>query len=159
MADITRYTYHDADTRYVESFEREKTILQAILTDRAPLFKRIIARLIGFDGAYHRFTGKLTIEKCERGVHMERFEDRAIWELMYSERATLAQIQLKTDENARICGDAIDRCRHLDGTLSAMPPWVAKMLRIGSCPVGGLSTAPRIRRNAIGKSDADWLPK
>jgi hypothetical protein len=32
------------------SFEREKTILQAILTARAPLLKRIIARLIGFDG-------------------------------------------------------------------------------------------------------------
>ena len=58
VADVTRYTYHDADTRYVVSFEREKTILQAILTDRAPLLKRIIARLIGFDGAYHRFTGK-----------------------------------------------------------------------------------------------------
>jgi hypothetical protein len=82
VADITRYTYHDADTRYVVSFEREKTILQAVLTDRAPLFKRIIARLIGFDGAYHRFTGKVTIEKFERGEHMERFEDRAIWELM-----------------------------------------------------------------------------
>ena len=50
-------------TRYVVSFEREKTILQAILTDRAPLLKRIIARLIGFDGAYHRFAGKVTIER------------------------------------------------------------------------------------------------
>jgi hypothetical protein len=87
VADITRYTYHDADTRYVVSFEREKTILQAVLTDRAPLFKRIIARLIGFDGAYHRFTGKVTIEKFERGEHMERFEDRAIWELMYFGKA------------------------------------------------------------------------
>jgi hypothetical protein len=65
------------------SFEREKTILQAILTDRAPLFKRIIARLIGFDGAYHRFTGKVTIEKFERGVHMERFEGRAIWDNVF----------------------------------------------------------------------------
>nr|WP_206736098.1 hypothetical protein [Bradyrhizobium betae] len=87
VADITRYTYHDADTRYVFSFEREKTILQAVLTDRAPLFKRIIARLIGFDGAYHRFTGQVTIERFERGVPMERFEDRAIWELMYFGKA------------------------------------------------------------------------
>jgi hypothetical protein len=47
------------------SFGREKTILQAIFTERAPLLKRIIARLIGFDGAYHRFTGKVTIEKFE----------------------------------------------------------------------------------------------
>jgi hypothetical protein len=65
VADITRYTYRDADTRYVVSFEREETILQAIFTDRMPLLKRIVARMIGFDGAYHRFTGKVTIEKQE----------------------------------------------------------------------------------------------
>ena len=53
VADVTRYTYHDADTSIVVSFERQKTILQAILTDRAALLKRIIAQLIGFDGAYH----------------------------------------------------------------------------------------------------------
>ena len=87
VADVTRYTYHDADTRYVVSFEREKTILQAILTDRAPLLKRIIARLIGFDGAYHRFTGKVTMETFERGVRVDHFEDRAIWELMYFGKA------------------------------------------------------------------------
>ena len=53
----------------------------------APLLKRIIARLIGFDGAYHRFTGKVTIEKFERDVRVERFDDRAIWELMYFGKA------------------------------------------------------------------------
>jgi len=87
VADVTRYTYHDADTRYVVSFEREKTILQAIFTDRAPLLKRIIARLIGFDGAYHRFTGKVTIEKFEGDVRLERSDDRAIRELMYFGKA------------------------------------------------------------------------
>jgi hypothetical protein len=87
VADVTRYTYHDSDLRYVVSFEREKTILQAILTERAPLLKRIIARLIGFDGAYHRFTGKVTIEKFERGARVECFDDRAIWELMYFGKA------------------------------------------------------------------------
>jgi hypothetical protein len=73
--------------RYVVSFKRQKTILQAILTDRAPLLKRIIARLIGFDGAYHRFTGKVTVEKFERGARVECFDDRAIWELMYFGKA------------------------------------------------------------------------
>jgi hypothetical protein len=57
------YTFRDADTRYVVSFEREETILQAIFTERMPLLKRIAARLIGFDGAYHRFTGKVTIRR------------------------------------------------------------------------------------------------
>jgi len=61
----------------------------SVLTERAPLLKRIIARLIGFDGAYHRFTGKVTIEKFERIVRVERFHGRAIWELMYSARPDL----------------------------------------------------------------------
>ena len=87
VSDVTRYTYQDADTRHVVSFERETTILQAILTERAPLFKRIIARLIGFDGPYHQFTGKVTIEKFEGGERVERFDDRAIWELMYFGKA------------------------------------------------------------------------
>jgi hypothetical protein len=87
VADLTRYTYRDGDTRYVVSFEREETVLQAIFTDRMPLLKRIVARLIGFDGAYHRFTGKVTIEKFEAGVRVERFDDRAIWELMYFGKA------------------------------------------------------------------------
>jgi hypothetical protein len=86
-ADVTRYTFRDADTRYVVSFEREETILQAIFTDRIPLLKRIVARLIGFDGAYLRFTGKVTIEKFEGSASVERFDDRAIWELMYFGKA------------------------------------------------------------------------
>jgi glutamyl/glutaminyl-tRNA synthetase len=69
------------------SFEREETILPAISTDRMPLLKRIVARLIGFDAAYHRFTGKVTIEKFEEEVRVERFDNRAIWELMYFGKA------------------------------------------------------------------------
>src|SRR5258708_759826 len=81
-ADVTRYTFRDAHTRYVVSFEREETTLQAIFHHRMPLLKRIAARLMGFDGAYHRFTGKVTIEKFERSLCVERFDDRAIWDLM-----------------------------------------------------------------------------
>ncbi len=94
VADVMHYTYHDAETRYVVSFERQKTILQAILTERAPLLKRIIARLVGFDGAYHRFIGKVTIEKFEGRARLESFEDRAIWELMYFGKARLQGIAL-----------------------------------------------------------------
>lgn len=87
VADVTRYIYRNAGTRYVVSFKREKTILQAILTDRAPFPKRIIARLVGFDGAYHRFAGKVTIERLEGDARVERFDGHAIWELMYFGRS------------------------------------------------------------------------
>ena len=48
-----------------------------------PLIKRLLAKIVGFDGAYHRFTGKVTIEKFEKDVRAEIFDDQAIWELMY----------------------------------------------------------------------------
>ena len=64
------------------------------LTARGPLLKRIIARLIGFDGAYHRFTGKVTVEKFVGGIPVERFEDRAIWELMYFGKARPQGVQI-----------------------------------------------------------------
>jgi len=44
-------------------------------------------RLIGFDRAYHRLTGKVAVEKFELGVRVERLYDRAIWELMYLGKA------------------------------------------------------------------------
>ncbi len=87
VADITRYTYRDGDARYVVTFERQKTIKQAIFTERAPFIKRLIAKIVGFDGAYHRFTGKVTIEKFEKDVRVEIFDDHAIWELMYLGKA------------------------------------------------------------------------
>jgi hypothetical protein len=86
-ADVTHYSFRDADTRYVVSFEREETTLQAIFTDLMQLLKRIAARLIGLDGAYHRFTGKVTIVKFERSLRVERFDDRAIWDLMHFGKA------------------------------------------------------------------------
>ena len=69
------------------TFERQKTILQAVFAKRMPFIKRLIAGIVGFDGAYHRFTGKVTIEKIEKDVRMEIFDDHAIWELMYFGKA------------------------------------------------------------------------
>jgi hypothetical protein len=73
VADITRYTYRDGDACYIVTFERQKTIVQSIFTD--------------FDGAYHRFTGKVTIEKFAKDLRVEIFDDHAIWELLYLGKA------------------------------------------------------------------------
>ncbi|MFT3757198.1 MAG: lipocalin-like domain-containing protein [Pseudoxanthomonas sp.] len=83
VADITRYTYDDGTKKYVISFERENTILRERFIEQLPLLKRVAARIVGFDGAYLRLTGKATIEEIESGQTIERHEDKAIWELMY----------------------------------------------------------------------------
>jgi hypothetical protein len=76
--------------RYVATFERQKTILQAIFAERASFIRRLIAKIVGFDGAYHRFSGKVTIEKFKKDVRMEIVDDHAIWELMYFGKARSA---------------------------------------------------------------------
>ncbi|MBN8938531.1 MAG: hypothetical protein J0H01_03530 [Rhizobiales bacterium] len=83
VADLTRYDYRDKDERYVVTFEREATILQAKFVDRLPLLKRFAARLIGFDGAYLRFTGKLTLKRFVADALVETVTEEALWELMY----------------------------------------------------------------------------
>jgi hypothetical protein len=93
VADITRYICREGDARYVVTFERQKTILQAIFTERAPFIKRLIAKIVGFDGAYHRFTGKVTIEKFKKDERVEIFDDHAIWELMYFGKALHDPVQ------------------------------------------------------------------
>jgi hypothetical protein len=99
VADITRYTYREGNARYVVTFERQKTILQAIFSERAPFMKRLIAKIVGFDGAYHRFTGKVTIEKFEKDVCVESFGDHAIWELMYFGKARSPADSQKSDQS------------------------------------------------------------
>ena len=67
VAGITRYVYRDVDARYVVTFARQRTILRAPFTG----------------GAYHRFTGKVTVEKFDKDMRVEIFDGPAIWELMY----------------------------------------------------------------------------
>src|ERR1019366_832547 len=108
VADITRYTYRDGDTRYVVTFERQKTILQTVFREEMPLIKRLLAKIVGFDGAYHRFTGKVTIEKFEKDVRVEIFDDHAIWELMYFHYCPAISRTESTGWNNRV--DQIGSC-------------------------------------------------
>jgi len=83
VANITVYNYVDGDTHYRLTFQREQTILQSILADSLVWWKRILAWLVGFDGAYLRFTGQLTIDCYEGDKIVNSEKDEALWELMY----------------------------------------------------------------------------
>jgi hypothetical protein len=45
--------------------------------------KKVAAKLMGFDGAYLRFTGELRIEHRHSDAIVDSDTDSAIWELMY----------------------------------------------------------------------------
>jgi predicted secreted hydrolase len=83
IANVTIYDYKDGNTRYVFTFERNNTILRVKLVDTIRGIKRFLARLIGFDGAFHRFTGGLTIDHYEGDRLVTSEREEAIWELMY----------------------------------------------------------------------------
>lgn len=83
VADLHSFTYRDGDEEYEVSYRREKTILQNRFLDQVTGFKKFLARLTGFDGAYLRFSGPVTITHRKGGQVVETETDPAIWELMY----------------------------------------------------------------------------
>lgn len=83
VAEVLRFVHTDNGLSYSVSFKRESTLLSRKLADQLPFWKRLAAKLFGFDGAYLRFSGTATVEVHENQRLVERHEDRAMWELMY----------------------------------------------------------------------------
>lgn len=83
VADIHSYTYRDGDSEYTIAYHREHTILRNYFIDGVPGFKKLLARLMGFDGCYLRFDGTVTLSHKERGEVIEEITEPALWELMY----------------------------------------------------------------------------
>ena len=50
--------------------------------------KRVLARIAGFDGAYMRFTGQVTVERIGSDPVPETVTAPALWELMYFGKTT-----------------------------------------------------------------------
>lgn len=86
VADTTVYDY-DATTQggehYRVTFRPENTIGQARMIESVQGARRILARIAGFDGAYMRFTGQVTIECTGGDADPENVTAPALWELMY----------------------------------------------------------------------------
>jgi Hydroxyneurosporene synthase (CrtC). len=79
------YDYEDKseNVRFRISYNRQNTIAANKLINQLPEEARPIIESTGFDGAYIRFTGDVTLEKYENGVLVETASDNALWEMMY----------------------------------------------------------------------------
>jgi predicted secreted hydrolase len=77
------YEYEDVGTHYRLTFDRKNTILRMKLVEGITGVQGFLARLIGFDGAFQRFTGDLAIERYEGDRVVESEHEEAIWEQMY----------------------------------------------------------------------------
>ena len=78
------YEYDDGAARYRITFKRRADLARTKFVDLLTGFKRFLARLACFDGAYLRFAGTVTLERFEGDRVVETVsQDSAVWELMY----------------------------------------------------------------------------
>lgn len=84
VASLLTWEYAHEGKRYRISFRRQRDLMSVALADGLPPFTRFLARLSGFDGAYHRFTGEVTVEAFEGATRVDsQTNNAAVWELMY----------------------------------------------------------------------------
>jgi hypothetical protein len=77
------YDYADGEAHYRITYSRKASVINYRMTDQLKGIKKLAARLIGFDGAYHRFSGTVCVEKFDGENAVEKAESTALWELMY----------------------------------------------------------------------------
>ncbi|MDR1408693.1 MAG: hypothetical protein LBJ12_00135 [Oscillospiraceae bacterium] len=77
------YDYNDGEKHFRITYQRKSNIINYKMIDQLMGLVRLGARLIGFDGAYHRFAGNVTLERLEGDTVAEKIDASAIWELMY----------------------------------------------------------------------------
>jgi CrtC N-terminal lipocalin domain len=83
VGNVTRYTYTDGNEKYVVTYTRHRDTTTMKFLDEVKGPKKLAARLLGFDGAYLRFTGELRIEHYRGDMLLDGHADPALWELMY----------------------------------------------------------------------------
>lgn len=86
VGDLLVYEY-GGDPGYTVTWRRQKTILRDRFVDDLHGLQYLLARLVGFDGAYLRFTGELTVQESEGGQVVATERAEAIWEEMYFGKA------------------------------------------------------------------------
>jgi len=78
------WTFEHEGKRVRVTFERQRSLLHFPLTQQLPRLARFAAGVIGFDGAYHRFGGDVTVEVFDGETRVDsQRNSAAVWELMY----------------------------------------------------------------------------
>lgn len=92
VANSIIYDFNDGVDQYKITYTREKDITRTRFIDLASGAKRLIGRLIRFDGAYLRFSGTVSVVHLRNGSLMDqKTSQAAVWELMYFGHATPKQ--------------------------------------------------------------------
>lgn len=85
---IYEYTTEGGEL-YRITYDRHGDINKTRFTDVLPFPLGFLAKLVGFDGGYHRFEGTATVERLLGDTVVERVSEPAVWELMYFGKSCL----------------------------------------------------------------------
>ncbi|MDR0817615.1 MAG: hypothetical protein LBN35_03150 [Clostridiales Family XIII bacterium] len=77
------YQYEDEGRAYRVTWARRTSLIAFRMIDQLKGVIRLLARISGFDAAYLRFTGDVTVEEVRSGAEPLTQEGPAIWEEMY----------------------------------------------------------------------------
>ncbi|MDF7637248.1 lipocalin-like domain-containing protein [Leuconostocaceae bacterium ESL0958] len=78
------YQLKNGQTEYVLTYEIKQTISGFKMIDQISGVKKWLAKMVGFDGAYLRFTGDISVAKYVDGQLVDQqSKPDGIWELMY----------------------------------------------------------------------------
>jgi hypothetical protein len=84
VAGVIVYDYDDGTHRWRVTFRRAADLVRVRFLDMARGMQAFLGRLSGFDGAYVRCTGTVTLERFDAGQVAETVsQDAGVWELMY----------------------------------------------------------------------------
>lgn len=79
-----RYRVKNGNIEYVVTYAEKKIISGFKMIDQLSGVKKTMAKLAGFDGAYLRFTGNISVQKLIDGEEVDQqVNPDGIWELMY----------------------------------------------------------------------------
>jgi hypothetical protein len=78
-----QYEYDDGKIALRVTYSKKEDIINFKMIDQLHGLTKLGAKLIGFDGAYHRFSGDVTLEQLEHGQVSQRVSANALWELMF----------------------------------------------------------------------------
>ncbi|GAP00427.1 hypothetical protein [Fructobacillus ficulneus] len=77
------FDYNDQKNHYRVTYSAEKVITHDKMIDQIDGFKKFMAKMIGFDGAYLRFSGIVKLEILNGEEVTESFESKGLWEEAY----------------------------------------------------------------------------
>jgi hypothetical protein len=90
VSNIVVFDYNDGQKHYRITYKRKRDIAKHKMIDTLKGVTKILASLVGFDGAYIRFAGEVTVDKYIDGNLAESVtEVSAVWELMYFGKSVL----------------------------------------------------------------------